>query len=66
MLRPLGTGEVLEKTSAAEALMQHLCYDAGIKPHDTVDEQAPPPAVYKRIEPTTQTRLLRRTVRAWR
>ncbi len=44
VLRPVGIGEALEKTSAAEALMHHLCYDVGIKPHDTSDEQAPPPA----------------------
>jgi hypothetical protein len=42
--RPIGTGEVMQKVSAAEAVMHHLCYDVGIKPHDTEGEQAPPPA----------------------
>ncbi len=42
--RPIGTGDALEKASAAEALLHHLCYDVGIKPHDTDNEQAPPPA----------------------
>ncbi len=42
--RPIGTGDVVEKTNAAEAVMHHLYYDVGIKPHDTGDEQAPPPA----------------------
>lgn len=42
--RPIGTGDVMQKVSAAEALMHHLCYDIGVKPHDTDGEQAPPPA----------------------
>lgn len=40
---PVGIDEALEKTRAV-ALMHHLCYDVGIKPHNTGDEQATPPA----------------------
>lgn len=42
-IRPIGTGDVLEKASATEALLHHLCFDVGVKPHEAEDEQAPPP-----------------------
>ncbi|MDZ4684023.1 MAG: hypothetical protein SH850_02970 [Planctomycetaceae bacterium] len=42
-LRPVGVGDVMEEVSAGEALLHHLCYDVGIKPHDSGTELAPPP-----------------------
>lgn len=50
-VRPIGTGDALEEVSAAEAALHHLCFDVGIKPHDTGDEQAPPPAAGEELAP---------------
>lgn len=41
--RPIGSGDLGEEVSAAEAILHHLCYDVGVKPHDAGEEQAPPP-----------------------
>jgi hypothetical protein len=50
--RQFGSGGVIEKSSAVEALLHHLCYDVGIEPHSAdavapapreVEETAPPP-----------------------
>jgi len=40
--RPIGSGGVIEKSSAVEAILHHLCYDVGIEPHGA-DEPAPAP-----------------------
>ena len=40
--RPIGSGDVIEKSSAVEAILHHLCYDVGIEPHGD-DEPAPAP-----------------------
>lgn len=42
-VRPIGTGDAMEEVSASEALLHHLCYDVGIKPHESDDEKAPAP-----------------------
>lgn len=42
--RQVGSGEIIEKSSAVEAILHHLCYDVGIEPHGD-DEPAPAPSV---------------------
>lgn len=49
--RPIGAGDALQKMSATEAVMHHLCYDVGVKPHDNNGEQAPPPAGIEQAPP---------------
>ena len=40
--RQVASGGILEKSSAVEAVLHHLCYDVGIEPHGD-DEPAPAP-----------------------
>ena len=40
--RQIASGGVIEKSSAVEAVLHHLCYDVGIEPHGA-DEPAPAP-----------------------
>ena len=42
--RQVGSGGIIEKSSAVEAILHHLCYDVGIEPHGD-DEPAPAPGV---------------------
>jgi hypothetical protein len=50
--RQVASGGVIEKSSAVEAILHHLCYDVGVEPHgddepapapNAVEEQAPAP-----------------------
>jgi hypothetical protein len=41
-VRQVASGGVIEKSSAVEAILHHLCYDVGIEPHGD-DEPAPAP-----------------------
>ncbi|MFN5973872.1 MAG: hypothetical protein ACK48U_05455, partial [Planctomyces sp.] len=40
--RQIAAGGVIEKSSAVEAVLHHLCFDVGIEPHGA-DEPAPAP-----------------------
>ncbi len=40
--RQSASGGIIEKSSAVEAVLHHLCYDVGIEPHGD-DEPAPAP-----------------------
>lgn len=40
--RQVASGEIIEKSSAVEAILHHLCYDVGIEPHGD-DEPAHAP-----------------------
>jgi hypothetical protein len=40
--RQVASGGVIEKSSAVEAILHHLCYDVGVEPHGD-DEPAPAP-----------------------
>ena len=40
--RQIASGGVIEKSSAVEAVLHHLCYDVGVEPHGA-DEPAPAP-----------------------
>lgn len=42
--RQVASGGIIEKSSAVEAILHHLCYDVGIEPHGD-DEPAPAPNV---------------------
>lgn len=42
-VRQVAVGGIIEKSSAVEAILHHLCYDVGIEPHGD-DEPAPAPA----------------------
>jgi hypothetical protein len=42
--RQVASGGVIEKSSAVEAILHHLCYDVGVEPHGA-DEPAPAPGV---------------------
>ena len=42
--RQVGFGGIIEKSSAVEAILHHLCYDVGIEPHGD-DEPAPAPGL---------------------
>jgi hypothetical protein len=42
--RQVGSGGIIEKSSAVEAILHHLCYDVGIEPHGD-DEPAPAPGL---------------------
>ncbi len=42
--RQIGSGGIIEKSSAVEAILHHLCFDVGIEPHGD-DEPAPAPSV---------------------
>lgn len=43
--RQISSGELPAKTAAVEAVLHHLCYDVGVRPHEVTPEEAPPPDV---------------------
>ena len=48
--RQIASGGVIEKSSAVEAILHHLCYDVGIEPHGA-DEPAPAPGAAEEQAP---------------
>lgn len=44
MTRQIGSDDLVEEVSASEAILHHLCYVAGIKPHDAGNQPAPLPS----------------------
>jgi hypothetical protein len=40
-----------EKIAGVEAVMHHLCFDVGVKPHEQPAEEAPPPGNLKEEAP---------------
>jgi hypothetical protein len=49
-VRQVASGGVIEKSSAVEAILHHLCYDVGIEPHGD-DEPAPAPMAADELAP---------------
>ena len=49
--RMVGNTELLAKLQGVEAIIHHLAFDVGVKPHEAVVEQAPPPVVAEEIAP---------------
>jgi hypothetical protein len=49
-VRQVASGGVIEKCSAVEAILHHLCYDVGIEPHGD-DEPAPAPEAVEEQAP---------------
>lgn len=43
-IRQINAGALPEKLAGVEAVLHHLCYDVGVKPHDLALESAPAPA----------------------
>lgn len=47
----VGNTELLPKLQGVEAIIHHLAFDIGVKPHEQVTEDAPPPVVAEEIAP---------------
>lgn len=49
-VRQIASGGVIEKSSAVEAILHHLCFDVGVEPHGD-DEPAPAPGAAEEQAP---------------
>lgn len=49
--KPIGPDELPEKQASVEAVLHHLCFDAGVKPHEQPAEAAPAPAIPNEVAP---------------
>ncbi len=47
----IGNTDLNTKLESVEAIIHHLAFDVGVKPHEQVVEQAPPPAVTEELAP---------------
>lgn len=49
--KQVGEDALPEKIASVEAVLHHLCYDVGVKPHEPAAAKAPPPADLNEVAP---------------
>lgn len=54
--RQIGPDTLPEKLAGMEAVLHHLCYDVGVKPHEQPAEDAPPPGNSEEVAPPPPVR----------
>lgn len=53
-VKPIGSEPLQAKASALEAILHHLCFDVGVKPHEQPQEVAPAPQVEEAPPPQNE------------